>query len=43
LSGSQYLVATPTDLWFLTFSAAPGNETTLAPVFEQSAQSFSAK
>ena len=43
LNGSQYLVATPTDLWFLTFSAAPGNETILAPIFEQSAQSFSIK
>jgi hypothetical protein len=40
LSGSQYLVATPTDLWILSFSAAPGNETTLAPIFEQAAQSF---
>ena len=40
LSGTQYLIAAPGDLWILSFSAAPGNETTLAPVFEQIAQSF---
>lgn len=43
LSGSQYLVATPTDLWILSFSAAPGSEIALAAIFEQSAQSFSVK
>jgi hypothetical protein len=43
LSGEQYLIATPTDLWVLSYSAAPGNADTLKPVFEQSAQSFRTK
>ena len=43
LSGQQYLVATPTDLWILSYSAGPGNEDALKPVFEQSAESFRAK
>ena len=43
LSGQQYLVATPTDLWVLSYSAAPGNEDALKPMFEQSAQSFRVK
>lgn len=43
LSGHQYLVATPTDLWILSYSAGPGNEAALKPVFEQSAASFRAK
>jgi hypothetical protein len=43
LSGDQYLVATPTDLWILSYSAGPGNEDALKPVFEQSAQSFRVK
>jgi hypothetical protein len=43
LSGQQYLVATPTDLWVLSYSAGPGNADTLKPVFEQSAQSFRVK
>ena len=43
LSGQQYLVATPTDLWILSYSAGPGNEVALKPVFEQSAESFRAK
>ncbi len=28
LSGHQYLVATPTDLWILSYSAGPGNADT---------------
>jgi hypothetical protein len=43
LSGDQYLVATPTDLWILSYSAGPGNEDALKPVFEQSAESFRVK
>jgi hypothetical protein len=43
VNGHQYLVATPTDLWILSYSAAPGNEAALKPVFEQSAASFRAK
>jgi len=43
LSGSQYLVATPADLWVLSYSAAPGSEDVMKPVFEQSAQSFRVK
>jgi hypothetical protein len=43
LNGQQYLVATPTDLWILSYSAAPGNEYALKPVFEQSAESFRVK
>jgi hypothetical protein len=42
LNGHQYLVATPTDLWILSYSAAPGNEDALRPMFEQSAESFRA-
>jgi hypothetical protein len=40
LSGHQYLVATPTDLWVLSYSTAPGGEPVMQPVFEQSAESF---
>ena len=36
LNGHQYLVATPTDLWILSYSAGPGHADTLEPVFEQS-------
>ncbi len=43
LNGHQYLVATPTDLWVLSYSAAPGNEDAMKPAFEQSAQSFRVK
>jgi hypothetical protein len=43
LNGHQYLVATPTDLWILSYSAGPGNEAALAPVFERSAGSFRVK
>jgi hypothetical protein len=43
LSGQQYLVATPTDLWILSYSAAPGDEDALKPMFEQSAESFRVK
>ena len=43
LNGQQFLVATPTDLWILSYSAAPGNEDALQPVFEQSAESFRVK
>jgi hypothetical protein len=43
LNGHQYLVATPTDLWILSFSAAPGGENAMQPVFEQSAESFRVK
>ena len=43
LNGQQYLVATPTDLWILSYSAGPGSEDAMQPVFEQSAESFRAK
>jgi hypothetical protein len=43
VNGHQYLVATPTDLWILSYTAAPGADATLAPVFEQSAMSFKVK
>lgn len=43
LNGHQYLVATPTELWVLSYSAAPGNEDKMKPIFEQSAQSFRVK
>jgi hypothetical protein len=43
VNGHQYLVATPTDLWILSYSAGPGNEDALKPVFEQSAKSFRVK
>jgi len=43
VNGHQYLVATPTDLWILSYSAGPGNEDALKPVFERSAESFRAK
>ena len=43
LNGHQYLVATPTDLWILSYSAGPGSEDAMQPVFEQSAQSFRVK
>jgi hypothetical protein len=43
VNGHQYLVATPTDLWILSYSAGPGNEDELKPVFERSAESFRAK
>jgi hypothetical protein len=43
LNGHQYLVATLTDLWVLSYSAAPGSEDAMKPVFEQSAQSFRVK
>ena len=43
LSGQQYLVATPTDLWILSYSAGPNSANAMQPVFEQSAQSFRVK
>jgi hypothetical protein len=43
LNGDQYLVATPTDLWILSYSAGPGSEDAMKPVFEQSAGSFRVK
>ncbi len=43
VTGHQYLIASATDLWVLSYSAAPENEAALAPVFEQSAQSFTVK
>jgi hypothetical protein len=43
LNGHQYLIATPTDLWILSYSAAPGNEDAMESVFQQSARSFRAK
>ncbi len=43
VEGRQYLMATPTDLWILSFSASPDTVTALTPVFERSAQSFRAK
>jgi hypothetical protein len=41
--GQQYVVATATDLWILSFTAGPGQSAALAPVIEQIAQSFRAK
>ena len=41
--GHQYLLASATDLWILSYSAAPDNAATLAPVFEKSAMSFRVK
>ena len=43
LNGNQYLVATPTDLWILSYSAGPGSEDAMQPAFEQSAESFRVK
>ncbi|MGQ9766971.1 MAG: hypothetical protein ACUVSS_06505 [Anaerolineae bacterium] len=43
IEGRQYLIATPTDLWILSFSAGPDTVAALTPVFEQSAQSFRAR
>lgn len=40
VTGHQYLVASATDLWILSYSAGPGNDTALAPIFEKSALSF---
>ncbi len=41
--GRQYLVLTPSDLWILSYTIGPGQAAALAPVIEQSAQSFRAK
>ncbi len=43
VQGHQYLVATETDLWILSYSASPDTVGELAPVFEQSALSFRVK
>lgn len=43
VEGRQYLIATPTDLWILSYSASPDTVAALTPVFERSAQSFKAK
>lgn len=43
VTGHQYLVASATDLWILSYSAGPGRDAALAPVFEQSALSFRVK
>lgn len=43
VQGHQYLVATDTDLWILSYSASPDSVAELAPVFEQSARSFRVK
>ncbi|MCX6032671.1 MAG: hypothetical protein NT169_25720 [Chloroflexi bacterium] len=41
--GRQYLVLTQSDLWILSYTIGPGQAAALAPVIEQSAQSFRAK
>ncbi len=43
VEGRQYLIATPTDLWILSYSASPDTVAALTPVFERSAQSFKAR
>lgn len=43
IHGRQYVVATDTDLWILSYSASLDSITALAPVFEQSALSFRVK
>lgn len=43
VTGHQYLVASATDLWILSYSAAPDNDAVLAPIFEKSAMSFRLK
>jgi len=43
LDGHQYLVASATDLWILSYSAVPGSEDAMKSVFEQSAESFRVK
>ncbi|MCX7707144.1 MAG: hypothetical protein N2204_03960, partial [Anaerolineae bacterium] len=43
VEGRQYLIATPTHLWILSYSASPDTVTALTPVFERSAQSFRVK
>ncbi len=43
IQGRQYVVATDTDLWILSYSTSPDAITALAPVFEQSALSFRVK
>ena len=43
VKGYQYLIASDSDLWILSYTAAPGSESALAPVFEQSARSFRVK
>lgn len=42
IQGHQYLVATDTDLWILSYSANSDTIAELAPVFQQSAMSFRA-
>jgi hypothetical protein len=41
--GRQYLVVSESDLWVLSFSTTPEREGQLAPVFEQTAQTFRPK
>lgn len=43
VTGHQYLVASATDLWILSYSASPNSDATLAPIFEKSAMSFRVK
>jgi len=43
VEGRQYLIATPTDLWILSYSASPDTVAELTPIFDRSAQSFRAK
>lgn len=43
VEGRQFLIATPTDLWILSYSASPETIAALTPVFERSAQSFRAR
>ncbi len=43
VTGHQYLIASATDLWILSYSASPNSDAALAPVFEKSAMSFRVK
>jgi hypothetical protein len=43
LSGMQWLVATPDDLWILTYTTTSDRFAALRPLFEESARSFSAR
>lgn len=41
--GQQYIIATASDLWILSFTAGPGQSAALTPTIEQIALSFRAK
>lgn len=43
LIGQQYLVAAATETWIISFAASPETAAAMAPVFEESAQTFRVK